>query len=195
MGSVKSPAQASKAAFCDRGDARAAGAFRAPSAAGIVLTDVGFHVVYANGVALQILTHPRGPGQMDRSLVQERLKAAFSTERFSSGLSTAQFISGRRRYSCRPFLLDFADDGSDMVALVLERHDRGGPDVGDLAQRFRLSPRECETVGYLVQGLTTKEVAARMGVSPNTIKQFVRLVMSKMGVTTRSGIVGRLIGH
>jgi DNA-binding NarL/FixJ family response regulator len=41
--------------------------------------------------------------------------------------------------------------------------------------------------------LTTKEIAHRMSVSPNTIKQFVKLTMSKMGVTTRSGIIGKLI--
>jgi DNA-binding CsgD family transcriptional regulator len=32
-----------------------------------------------------------------------------------------------------------------------------------------------------------------MRVSPNTIKQFVRIIMSKMGVTNRSGIIGKLI--
>jgi DNA-binding NarL/FixJ family response regulator len=31
-----------------------------------------------------------------------------------------------------------------------------------------------------------------MHVSPNTVKQFVRLIMSKMGVTTRPGILGRV---
>jgi DNA-binding CsgD family transcriptional regulator len=195
MGSVKSPVQAVKAAFDERGDARAVGPFRAPGAAGVVLTDVGFNVVYANGVALQILAHPRAPEQMDRSLVQQRLKTAFSTERFTSKLPAVHFISGRRRYSCRPFLLDFADDGSDMVALLFERRTRELPELRDIAARFRLSRRECETVGHLVQGLTTKEVAGRMGVSPNTVKQFVRMVMSKMGVTTRSGIVGKLLGH
>jgi DNA-binding CsgD family transcriptional regulator len=82
-----------------------------------------------------------------------------------------------------------------MAAMVLERHNGDLVSLGDAGQRFRLSQRECETVQHLVMGLTTKEVAKRMGVSPNTIKQFVRLVMSKMGVTTRSGIVGKLIDH
>jgi DNA-binding CsgD family transcriptional regulator len=62
-----------------------------------------------------------------------------------------------------------------------------------MSREFHLSPRECETVRYLSQGLTTKEVAHHMSVSPNTVKQFVRLIMSKMGVTTRSGIVGKLV--
>jgi len=32
-----------------------------------------------------------------------------------------------------------------------------------------------------------------MSVNPNTVKQFVRLIMRKMGVTTRSVIVGKLV--
>jgi DNA-binding CsgD family transcriptional regulator len=31
-----------------------------------------------------------------------------------------------------------------------------------------------------------------MNVSPNTVKTFFRLVMMKMGVNTRAGIVGKL---
>jgi DNA-binding CsgD family transcriptional regulator len=41
-------------------------------------------------------------------------------------------------------------------------------------------------------GLTSKEVATRMNISPNTVTAFLRLIMVKMGVTTRSGIVGKL---
>ncbi len=32
-----------------------------------------------------------------------------------------------------------------------------------------------------------------MNISPNTVKVFLRLVMLKMGVTTRSGVIGKLI--
>jgi DNA-binding CsgD family transcriptional regulator len=43
--------------------------------------------------------------------------------------------------------------------------------------------------------LTSKEIATRLEISPNTVKAFVRLVMVKMGVTTRSGIVGKLLSQ
>jgi hypothetical protein len=47
---------------------------------------------------------------------------------------------------------------------------------------------------YLSEGgLTTKEIAARIRISPNTVKSFLRSIMLKMGVTTRSGIVGKAI--
>jgi len=57
----------------------------------------------------------------------------------------------------------------------------------------RLTPREQETVTLLANGLTNKEISARMGVSVNTVKAFMRSVMLKVGVTTRAGVVGRLL--
>jgi DNA-binding CsgD family transcriptional regulator len=32
-----------------------------------------------------------------------------------------------------------------------------------------------------------------MNISPNTVKTFLRLIMLKMSVTTRSGVIGKLI--
>jgi DNA-binding CsgD family transcriptional regulator len=51
-----------------------------------------------------------------------------------------------------------------------------------------------EVVALLVEGLTSKEIANRMKISSNTVKAFLRLVMVKMGVSTRSGVVGKIIG-
>jgi len=66
--------------------------------------------------------------------------------------------------------------------------------VAQIGQDFELTPREKETVELLIQGLTSKEIATRMKISPNTVKAFLRIVMVKMGVSTRSGILGKVIG-
>jgi len=42
-------------------------------------------------------------------------------------------------------------------------------------------------------GLTNKEIADRMGISANTVKGFVRLIMLKMGTSGRSGIVAKVL--
>jgi DNA-binding CsgD family transcriptional regulator len=34
-----------------------------------------------------------------------------------------------------------------------------------------------------------------MKISPNTVKAFIRLVMVKMSVSTRSGIIGKIVGQ
>ncbi|PYS00294.1 MAG: hypothetical protein DMG15_05070 [Acidobacteria bacterium] len=63
----------------------------------------------------------------------------------------------------------------------------------DLAARFQLTDREMEAIQHLADGLTSKEIAHRMNISPNTVKASLRLIMLKMGVTTRSGVIGKLI--
>ena len=44
-----------------------------------------------------------------------------------------------------------------------------------------------------MQGFTNKEVGQRMNISPNTVKAFLKLIMMKMGVSTRSGIIGKTV--
>jgi DNA-binding NarL/FixJ family response regulator len=61
-----------------------------------------------------------------------------------------------------------------------------------LFDEYHFTPREQETAALLARGLTNKEIAARMGVSVNTVKAFIRLVMLKVGASTRTGIVSRL---
>jgi DNA-binding CsgD family transcriptional regulator len=66
--------------------------------------------------------------------------------------------------------------------------------IGDISQLFGLTSREQQTVKFLLEGLTSKEIAERMQISPNTVKAFIRLVMVKMNVSTRSGIIGKIVG-
>ena len=79
------------------------------------------------------------------------------------------------------------------MALLLERGSEADLDVLKICQQYHLTPREGEAVRLLVQGLASKEIAARMGISPNTVKVFLRLAMMKMGVTSRSGIMSKFI--
>jgi len=164
---------------------------------GFLLADANLKPLYANGAAVSILGYA-GAGAASQGVVslQERLRSILHVERFPLECSTTAFASGRRRYVCRPFLLESRQNHTrpPMVALLLERCPQEGLDLCEASRRYHLSPRERETVQHLIHGLTTKEVAECMSVSPNTVKQFVRLIMTKMGVTTRSGIIGKLMG-
>ena len=169
---------------------------RVRSSQGFLLTDVTFKPLYANDCARSILDFPGAePAGATSAAVAQRIRTILQSERFSAELTAAEFVSGKRLYVCRPSLLESRDRPARpaMVILLLERRARDPLPLSEMCRQFHLSPRERETVRYLSQGLTTKEVAQHMSVSPNTVKQFVRLIMSKMGVTTRSGIVGKLV--
>jgi two-component system nitrate/nitrite response regulator NarL len=65
--------------------------------------------------------------------------------------------------------------------------------VSQIAQQFHLTQREQETVTLLLRGLGNKEIADGLGISVNTVKRFLSLVMLKMQVTSRSEIVSRIL--
>jgi DNA-binding CsgD family transcriptional regulator len=160
---------------------------------GFLVASSSLEFLYGNETATQILTFPRNTA--DPAIVSSRLKSILSPEQLHDAQHEAAFMSGRRRYVCRQFPLDVRPRHSThpVFGLIMERPSADGRTAARLQRRFHLSPREFESVQYLIQGLTTKEVATLMHVSPNTVKQYIRLVMSKMGVTTRAGIVGKFL--
>ena len=56
-------------------------------------------------------------------------------------------------------------------------------------QEFQLTPREMTVVGFLLKGLTNKEIAQAINVTVQTAKEHIKHVMEKTGTNTRTGIV------
>lgn len=164
---------------------------------GLVLLNSSLDQIDANIEAVKILFYPdnlrkvRNPDVLLANRVRSVLLKKGSRISFVSGLR-----SGRRHYGCRPFLLESppGSSGERRFALLIERGQPESPSKAcEVFDKFKLTKREREAVACLVEGLTTREIADRMKISPNTVKVFVKLVMMKMGVTTRSGIVGALL--
>jgi DNA-binding CsgD family transcriptional regulator len=167
---------------------------------GFLVTDLKLAPLYANSAAIQILGY--GTEAIDDvvsdALLQAQLRSIFQTSALQRDVTVAApFMSGRRQYVCRSFTLDAreVEERPPRIALVIERAASRQWMFREFGERYNLSPRECETVLHLTEGLTTKEIASRMRVSPNTVKQFMRLVMCKLDVTTRSGILGKLLSR
>lgn len=66
-----------------------------------------------------------------------------------------------------------------LPALVRRTSPRGARD------RAELTPRELEVLRLLAEGAGTREMASRLSVSPNTIRNHVRAVLGKLGASTR----------
>jgi len=168
---------------------------RVPNSAmvGLVLLDSALKSVYSNSEARRILAYPNQPPKAPGAQFSESIGSIIQKKPDSSDCPmTTHFISGKRRYLCRVFVLEPESNGNSkaVIAITLERPHSV---LSDLAVRFQLTDREVEAVQHLSEGLTSKEIAQRMKISPNTVKVFLRLVMVKMGVTTRSGVIGKLI--
>jgi DNA-binding CsgD family transcriptional regulator len=163
------------------------------SSAGFLLLDAGMNPIFVNTVAAQILIYPHSIEEHPDLLSSKISSTLVNTQSWDSPALVNRFQSGRRMYLCRAFQVNSAADKDPHAALavILERDSGRSMPLADLAERFHLTIREKEVIQCLMQGLTSKEIAGRMAISPNTVKAFLRLIMVKMGVSTRSGIVGK----
>jgi DNA-binding NarL/FixJ family response regulator len=57
--------------------------------------------------------------------------------------------------------------------------------------RENLTPRELEILGYVSYGLTVKQVATRLGLSPRTVESHIGKLYRKLGVSNRVQAVSR----
>lgn len=165
--------------------------------AGFVLLNSALHPLFVNEEAVRILGYP--DSQYDAGCVEKILAKLMQ----SSGLkirgtlrtvANTRIKSGRRHYTYRLFSVSPLSDNLQRpaMALLIERN-TVLTGLLAMAEEFKLTQREYEAVQHLALGLTSKEISVRMGISPSTVKAFLRLVMIKTGVTTRSGIIGKLL--
>jgi len=170
-------------------------------AAGFLLLDASLQPIYSNEEAQAILTYP-GVSSEDKgfdNFLQSRIRSLIPSNGDHNGLSPTQFLnevaSGKRCYQLRAFSVksNLGNRRGPAVALLLERNHRGALNLERVARKFRLTPREKETVDLLLQDLSTKQIASRMDISANTAKAFLRYVMIKVGAENRTGIIGRIL--
>ena len=165
-----------------------------PFTTGLILLDAQNRVSYHNPEALNILTYltaAKTPLHVPPRILQSLLPGNNISK---LEISHIDFKSGRRRYTARSFVLSHSSGKLEqaVTGILLERVAPSFLGISAAAQQFRLTQREQETVELLTLGLTSKEIANRMKISPNTVKAFFRLVMTKMEVSTRAGIVGKI---
>jgi DNA-binding CsgD family transcriptional regulator len=168
------------------------------SSEGFLLLDSCMNPSFVNSAAAQILIYPlkvEAQANLRESLADKVRSLLFSGRPSPTVDLVPKFYSGKRLYLCRGFHLNSVaqKDSPASVAIILERGHGNSISLGEISQRFRLTGREQGVFQYLLQGLTSKEIALRMGISPNTVKAFLRLIMVKMGVSTRSGILGKAL--
>src|SRR5256885_8854925 len=59
----------------------------------------------------------------------------------------------------------------------------------------RLSPREIEVAGMVAQGLTNREIAARLFISEGRVDGHLEHLREKLGVNTRSQVTAWVVRH
>jgi DNA-binding CsgD family transcriptional regulator len=173
----------------------------AESGIGLLLLDASLSSVCANCEAklicgnyeaLELLMHadelPRKTS-IDASL-PKKIALNFPTD----ASRRAEFVSGKRHYRCQAFSVrSHLTKSGQATAVIFSRGSYAPIDIMRVAGKYGFTARERETVKFLLYGLTSKEIATRMNISPNTVKAFIKLVMIKMNVSSRAGIIAKTL--
>lgn len=110
--------------------------------------------------------------------------------RFTPMLSTI-----RGCYFFQTFLLaDEKDLLKSHILVVIESLSvREDLDLEEACRQFRLSRRERDVIGLLVNGDTNKEIARFLSISHETVKSFLAGIRRKLGVSNRTQILSRIL--
>ena len=82
---------------------------------------------------------------------------------------------------------DEVPDNAEAVLVVRERVLRDGNDTTVL--NSALTNREREILALLADGMGNKQIAARLGISTNTVKTHLELLFERLGVSSRAEAV------
>jgi DNA-binding CsgD family transcriptional regulator len=165
---------------------------------GIVLMDMSLRPIATDRGATNILkTQNRETTNGDNGvrMPEEILNAIRNRNPADQSCMSMHFLIGERKYRCRSYLIQTQRDGlkPPIMAVHFESDAPACDPIARLAADYHLTEREQEVLRGIALGLTTKELADRMDISPNTVKAFVRLIMIKLGVFTRTAIIGKLL--
>jgi DNA-binding CsgD family transcriptional regulator len=80
---------------------------------------------------------------------------------------------------------------TNRVAVVIQAAPPGEV-LSIVAKRFGLTPREQAVVGLVLQGLSTSQIAAALGISPLTVQDHLKSIFEKTGVSSRRALAFQL---
>jgi DNA-binding CsgD family transcriptional regulator len=161
---------------------------------GLVLLNLSLELIGCDSGALSILndTNQSGGGAEPAHRLPEEVMD-FVRRRKPSDWSSAtmSFFDGESEYICRAHLIESQIGylSQAIVGIHLERVSCPREAIAEVAMKYRLTEREREVLQGISIGLSNKEMADRMHISPNTVRAFVRLIMTKMRVSRRAAIV------
>jgi DNA-binding CsgD family transcriptional regulator len=188
-----------------------------PSAPGLVIVDRDGRAISANTDAVSWL-RDLWPGCADGSELDAGSFEPLELRSEDCGVPTALFAlmararavaEGRERGPARLRLRDRR--GRWVVLHASALSGPGSPDGGSVAlmieaaksaeiapiiiEAYALTPRERDVLGAVARGGSTAEIAAELFLSPHTVRDYVKAVFEKFGVSSRGELVARLFGE
>src|ERR1022692_1192404 len=165
---------------------------------GIIQTDDSLRLIASDSRAAAILndvSEHDGADGLRLGITREISDALLSRTPEDWPGIRVRFFGRRHNYHCTMHQLEPRNGvlKQKVITFHLQREASPNGAILQIVSRCGLTPREEAVLGGISTGLTTKEVAQRLNISPNTVKTYLHSIMLKLGVTTRAAIVGKLL--
>jgi DNA-binding CsgD family transcriptional regulator len=188
-----------------------------PSAPGLLVIDGKGRAVTANAEALGWLRElwpcSAGDTQLDLSTLRlselRDVDLEVPTPLYALVARARAVAEGRERVPARLRLRDRR--GRWLVLHASALHGPGSPDGGSVAvvieaaksaeiapiiiEAYSLTSRERDVLAAIARGGSTAEIAAELFLSPHTVRDHVKTVFDKLGVSSRGELVARVFGE
>ncbi len=164
---------------------------------GLVLLDSSFKMLaFDRGAAAILNDGENGTKHLPPAAIPLEIRKAMVDLRPSNlAQFKLRFRRGGHGYKCRVFPVQSVDAScpGGLLVLQFERDWSPADRLSELSAEYQLTSREHEVLSGIAMGLSSKELADRMDISPGTVKSFIRMIMAKLGVKTRGAILAKLL--
>ncbi|WP_213939253.1 LuxR C-terminal-related transcriptional regulator [Pseudomonas sp. dw_612] len=168
--------------------------------------DLKYASLYADRLQILAEQMEERPAVIAARLLYMRVLIAIGDECGAQGMwQSALAIAAEGRIS-QPFVDELVDiawleargDDEPTAIIGLKHRIRDGRLAAirrRIERNVQLTIRERDVMYWLVQGLATKRISRELGVSPETVKQHLKTIFTKLGVNSRGAATAAVIGN
>jgi DNA-binding CsgD family transcriptional regulator len=170
---------------------------------GLLLFNTDGQLLSANPTADALLPahHRRPVTQAVRDVLRTRVAKApwaeIPTDSPVGPLYQTVVRSGTRTLGLQAFWLNHQPkEHRPLVAVLIERIApirAGRVGLGKAQRSYGLSPREMDVVEALRNGMSDKEIASSLGIGFETVRDYLKAIRRKLGVSTRTAIISTIL--
>ncbi|SEK42267.1 two component transcriptional regulator, LuxR family [Roseovarius azorensis] len=117
-------------------------------------------------------------------VVAEEAEFAFIRTAIKAGVHSVCMMG--QVLTCLPRILGHLVEGHSILPIEVLKRLTG-------EQNDALTRREHEILGLLVDGLTNFQISARLGLSENTVKYYLKAIYQKLEVNSRGGAIAKYV--
>jgi DNA-binding CsgD family transcriptional regulator len=173
---------------------------------GVLIFDAGYRLLYFNREAAEILSGqslryglPEERLQVPETVISlcDRLKKAAPTGSpvpgASHGCELLDVVKGGQISLRASYIGQLEGEAPQHILVLIERiMEKRGVDLERVQKEYRFSKKELEVLRHVCQGFSNRKIAERMFISEYTVKNHIKSIMKRMGVTSRSEILATM---